>query len=684
MGGVDILDRYKGSVGGHRIARLADGRLVSVLLPEATGHAADLGDWVDRLAGLGHPCVPAVQRVEGGGVAFEHVEGETLAARVLRTGQGLSEPEALSVVLQIAGALRAAHTHGLSHGQVEPRTVVLVERPGTLCRARLEAWRPPPPGEAFEQRVRRDLYGLHAVLYMALTGRRIEDTLPPDARGGEWVRVDLTAGGLGRSALVALAKAAAYDNLDDFVDHLLPWYRDCVGAIEQSLAHTVACTPAPEELEAGRRRLARLEHEAAQVQEWLAWQAGPAWDASVEDLMRRERVLHRHGEELLRLVGWPSGPRGGATPAPVTAATPGEPTPPPGVTAVRRMARAWSPLRAFGGGAAAALCGVGLLWIWQQQAPRPANEPVTPAPAAAAAAQPDAASLTDPAVSADAPDAAALVVEHFDPVDVARAAADAGPPDAAVAEAPPPPPEGMVAVSAGELRLGLDEAQVRQLVALCREQAGSAWWAAERCDAALLEPERDQAARPVAAFYLDRREVSYAEYDACRAARACELPRLRWERPEDPVVGVTRAMAADYCAFRGGRLPTADEWTYAARGGDQRLFPWGDSPPGAGPAARANHGALARSGGRPSDADGFRYVAPVGGLGEAGGSPFGAFELAGNVREWTATGAGDEAVVVGGGWRNAAHELRVTRRETVDAAGHAADLGFRCVREVER
>ncbi len=127
-------------------------------------------------------------------------------------------------------------------------------------------------------------------------------------------------------------------------------------------------------------------------------------------------------------------------------------------------------------------------------------------------------------------------------------------------------------------------------------------------------------------YYVDLLETSNAAYAECVTAKACrpaktfgDMPELG--RPEFPVVGVDFADARKYCAWRGKRLPTEAEWERAARGLDERRWPWGDTfdPK----LANMRH-----------DVDGWPTAAPVDAF-PNGRSPVGPLNMAGNVWEWT-------------------------------------------------
>lgn len=84
----------------------------------------------------------------------------------------------------------------------------------------------------------------------------------------------------------------------------------------------------------------------------------------------------------------------------------------------------------------------------------------------------------------------------------------------------------------------------------------------------------------LAAFAIDRRVATQAQYKACMAAGVCAEP-VEWaffepeETPQEPVVGMTWAQAQLFCRWRGRRLPSEAEWARAARGTEGRMFPWG-------------------------------------------------------------------------------------------------------------
>lgn len=148
-----------------------------------------------------------------------------------------------------------------------------------------------------------------------------------------------------------------------------------------------------------------------------------------------------------------------------------------------------------------------------------------------------------------------------------------------------------------------------------------------------------------------------------------------------PVVQVSARDAQTYCMYHGARLPTEAEWEFAARGTDERRYPWGNQPPVQGDTqALANYGTDDCC--AAEEADGFATTAPVGSY-PKGKSPFEVHDMAGNVWEWTSTsfpGNPSERVIRGGGWGNNPYCLRVSYRH-----GNPPDIGlnmvgFRCAR----
>jgi formylglycine-generating enzyme required for sulfatase activity len=143
-----------------------------------------------------------------------------------------------------------------------------------------------------------------------------------------------------------------------------------------------------------------------------------------------------------------------------------------------------------------------------------------------------------------------------------------------------------------------------------------------------LEDERPKHQVSLAAFLLDTYEVTTAQYAAFLAATTRAAP-WQWNtvdltlHRDRPVIGVDWSDADAYCRWKGKRLPTEAEWEKSARGTDGRLYPWGNRSPHK---DLANFALGAR----------FSYsqvLMPVQSY-EQGKSPYGLYQMAGNVWEW--------------------------------------------------
>jgi formylglycine-generating enzyme required for sulfatase activity len=217
----------------------------------------------------------------------------------------------------------------------------------------------------------------------------------------------------------------------------------------------------------------------------------------------------------------------------------------------------------------------------------------------------------------------------------------------------------------------------------------------DRLDAA---PNEQPSSRvTLSAFYMARFPITNAQYEKYDPSHRTK--RAPWANDNHPVIYVSWNEANAFCRWlsqkegRRYRLPTEAEWEYAARGGDQRLFPWGND---------FSHGRLANFADVRTNLvwrdvnfdDGFAETAPVGSF-PLGASPFGVEDMAGNVHEWcgdwyapyqakertnpTGPGGGQQRVLRGGSWRSRMASLRTVARSSNLPGFQSNDIGFRLV-----
>jgi sulfatase modifying factor 1 len=198
--------------------------------------------------------------------------------------------------------------------------------------------------------------------------------------------------------------------------------------------------------------------------------------------------------------------------------------------------------------------------------------------------------------------------------------------------------------------------------------AGGRFTMGERGDAVTVQP-----------FCLDVTEVTVASYAACVLAGGCSAhgtwtsysstTGIPWSsegcnycvtgRGNHPMNCVDWNQAGDYCKAQGKRLPTEEEWEWAARGGTEgRTYPWGKAAPAS--ASQLCWG------------DG---TCPVGSF-PKGDAPGGIHDLAGNVSEWTFQYAQAYSIARGGGWRLSFFSFSLSDYEALCKDGvSAADGG---------
>jgi formylglycine-generating enzyme required for sulfatase activity len=275
-----------------------------------------------------------------------------------------------------------------------------------------------------------------------------------------------------------------------------------------------------------------------------------------------------------------------------------------------------------------------------------------------------------------------------------------------------PTPE-MAAVPGGTFVMGVDKTELDDVIESCRDEIGqeaSPYF----CEQMRNFPESfvgQQRVVYLSAYEIDRFETTVGDYRACVSAGACDLVPLvtgdtRFVEDDLPVVNVSWFDADSYCHWQHKRLPTEAEWEKAARGREGRRWPWGMVDGN----DRANRGRFEAEWLRPArlgeitittdDSDGAKIMVPPGTY-RWGKSPYGVYDLSGNVSEWIAdwlspygyaglskldprgAASGTFRVVRGGSYDEPRFFARTYYRNGAKPTSRSTSRGFRCARSLD-
>lgn len=244
-------------------------------------------------------------------------------------------------------------------------------------------------------------------------------------------------------------------------------------------------------------------------------------------------------------------------------------------------------------------------------------------------------------------------------------------------------PDGMALIPAGPFKMGFTADQAMAECKKFRDDCMAEWYAVE---APVHEVD-------LPAFYMDIYEVTNVQYKACVNAGKCPLPHFKTSATHPdyfenaqydnyPVINVNWDNAKTYCEWRGAHLPSEAEWEKAARGTDGRTYPWGE-------VLDTSHANYADS----------KTGDPVAvGSYESGKSPYGVYDMTGNVWEWVADwfdvypGGNPSAStdfgqtrrgLRGGAWFDPGNSIHAAFRGMLDPIQSFGNIGFRCASSAE-
>ncbi len=187
--------------------------------------------------------------------------------------------------------------------------------------------------------------------------------------------------------------------------------------------------------------------------------------------------------------------------------------------------------------------------------------------------------------------------------------------------------QSLVFIPAGEFYMGSTEEEAKDAWETCKKIGSCPWdW---------FKGELPKHKVVLDAYFIDRYEVTNAQYKECVDVGKCKKPQdTTWydnaSYANHPVVNVDWEQANTFCKWAGKRLPTEAEWEKASRGENGNVYPWGNSWDENKCNNRDYIGTLTSSMAKMYM---NRGTTPVGSF-ESGKSPYGAVDMAGNVWEW--------------------------------------------------
>jgi formylglycine-generating enzyme required for sulfatase activity len=240
-----------------------------------------------------------------------------------------------------------------------------------------------------------------------------------------------------------------------------------------------------------------------------------------------------------------------------------------------------------------------------------------------------------------------------------------------------------VTIPAGEFQMGTSAQDIVDTVKLCQENT------LDNCN---FYDEVPQHSIYLNAYQIGKFEITYRQYDRCVKASVCGNSKYPVDEDKAlyPVAGITWSDAKKYCEWVGGRLPTEAEWEKAARGTDGRFYPWGNLID----CSHANYYDMVDK-----SAACVGATTPVGSY-KKGISPFGIYDMTGNVEEWVndwydndyyqkspssnplGPETGSEHVLRGGSRRDSEYWARSSARNSDRSTYYSRNIGFRCAQDV--